>query len=161
MKQTQRLAWMKHAWLFLLLASCGGPARPPLAVTSTSFAAGGPMTADKTVQLSWSGAPAGTKEFALVCDDPDAPTSKPFVHWLLAKLSKPEPTGGVAGRNDFGDNGYGPPEPPAGQTHHYHFRVYALDTALDLKPGFSRDELVNAMANHIIAEGEIVGTFRR
>src|SRR5206468_2370544 len=100
--------------------------------------------------LSWSGAPAGVKEYALIMDDPDAPRPQPWVHWVIYHIrgdvtSLPEavppdeslatPPGAHQGKNTWERIGYGGPAPPKGHgTHHYHFRVYALDTSLSLEP---------------------------
>lgn len=123
---------------------------------------------DVSPPLSWSGLPEGTKEVALVCEDPDAPTPKPFVHWLLRDipadgggLQEGDATG-IPGKNDWGETAYGGPQPPEGHgMHRYFFRVYALDQELDLKEGFSREELSKAMQGHVLAEGQLIGTFER
>src|SRR5688572_12369684 len=102
-------------------------------------------------ELRWSGLPPGTKELALIADDPDAPKSEPFVHWVAYKIPAdaahlPEglppkkklsdPPGIMQGRNSFGDIGYDGPAPPKGHgTHHYHFHLYALDEPLEVQPG--------------------------
>ena len=124
---------------------------------------------DVSPPLRWSGLPEGTKELALICDDPDAPTAKPFVHWVLYKippdlegLSEGSTEGALEGKNDFGGTGYGGCMPPRGHgVHHYHFKVYALDAELDAAPGLSRDELLEAMEGHVLDEGELVGTYER
>ncbi len=124
---------------------------------------------DVSPPLEWSGAPEGTKEFALICDDPDAPRKEPWVHWVAYKIpsEKTSIAEGKAekaaeGKNDFGDVGYGGPMPPPGHgTHHYHFKIYALDTPMDLKPGATKKQLLDAMRNHVLAEGELVGTYER
>ncbi len=123
--------------------------------------------------LTWEEPPAGTQALALLCEDPDAPMPKPFVHWLLANI-QPEQSGrmlsegvrlipgGVSGKNSFGRTGYGGPEPPRGHgTHHYHFRLFALDQPLPLREGFSKEELLEAMKDHVIGSSELVGTYRR
>ena len=145
-------------------------------VTSTAFTAGGRIPRkhsgegdDISPALSWSGIPDGTREIALICDDPDAPTPKPWVHWVVYKipaarkgLEEGSAGGGLEGKTDFGTNGYGGPMPPPGHgVHHYHFKVYALDTELKLKAGATKDELLAAMKGHILAQGEIVGTYER
>ncbi len=132
---------------------------------------------DVSPPLRWSGAPAGTKEFAMIVDDPDAPRPQPWVHWLIYHIpanvnSLPEgvppservsdPGGALQGRNSWGKIGYGGPEPPHGHgTHHYHFKLYALDTSLGLKPGATKEEVLDAIKGHIIAEGELIGTYER
>jgi len=131
---------------------------------------------DVSPRLTWSGVPSGTKELALICDDPDAPTSQPWVHWIIykipgdaralpenvAKTERPtEPAGAVQGKNSWGRIGYGGPAPPRGAAHHYRFRVYALDTALNAKPGLDKQQLLAAMSGHVLAEGELVGVYQR
>ncbi len=119
--------------------------------------------------LSWGAAPAGTREWALVCDDPDAPRREPWVHWILYGLPAtatllPEGSAGGAreGRNDFGDRGWGGPMPPQGHgTHHYHFRLYALDAPVTLPPGANRAQLSDAISGHVVAEGHLIGTYQR
>lgn len=147
-----------------------------ITVQSSGFAAGERIPEkytgeglDVSPPLSWSGIPAGTKEIALICDDPDAPTPKPWVHWVAYKI--PPDSGGLAegsagdaveGKNDFGRIGYGGPMPPPGHgVHHYYFKTYALDTELGLKPGASKDQLLKAMEGHVLAQGELVGTYER
>jgi Raf kinase inhibitor-like YbhB/YbcL family protein len=132
---------------------------------------------DISPPLRWSGLPPGTREVALICDDPDAPRAEPWVHWVLYGLSPevlalPEdlprkeslgfPAGARQGRNDFGSTGYGGPAPPPGHgVHHYHFRVYALDAPADVAPGATKAELLAAMDGHVLDVGELVGTYRR
>ncbi len=148
---------------------------------SASFREGEPIPrdhsrdgADSHPALSWSGAPRGTEGFALVCDDPDAQRGT-WVHWVLydvpatatslpsgvAKAGK-HPSGGVQGKNDYGELGWGGPAPPRGHgVHHYVFRLYALDTKLGLPSGKSRSELETAMKGHVLAEAKLTGTYRR
>lgn len=132
---------------------------------------------DWSPQLSWTNIPAATVEFALIVDDPDAPTSEPWVHWVLYKipgggvglgpgLGKAEkltdPEGPLEGRNSWGKNAYGGPMPPPGHgVHHYHFKLYALNTALDLPAGLTKAELLRAMEGHILATGELIGKYQR
>lgn len=145
-------------------------------IRSDDFEPGGPIPTkftgegtDISPSLSWTGAPEGTRELALIVDDPDAPRAEPWVHWVLFSLS-PETTeleeadngGGIEGRNDFGDIGYGGPMPPPGHgVHHYHFRLYALDAPLDLAEGATKEDLLRAMDGHVLGEAEVVGTYRR
>jgi Raf kinase inhibitor-like YbhB/YbcL family protein len=128
--------------------------------------------ADFSPPLEWSGSPAGTKSFALICDDPDAPMGT-WVHWVIYDIpstatmlaegitrEKDLPGGGTQGVNDFRKIGYGGPCPPGG-THRYFFKLYALDTMLGLKTGITKDQLLKAMRGHILAEAQIMGTYRR
>jgi Raf kinase inhibitor-like YbhB/YbcL family protein len=111
--------------------------------------------------LEWRGAPTGTKSFVVVVEDPDAPEDLPFVHWLFADIpaGSTSVNGGVPGINGVGEAAYFGPNPPHGQTHSYHFQVFAMDTTLGLKRGFSRTELEDAMEGHVIGKGEIVASF--
>ena len=127
---------------------------------------------DISPPLKWENAPAGTKSFVLVCDDPDAPMGT-WDHWLLFNIpasvtelqegvpAQAElPNGARHGKNSWGHKDYGGPCPPGG-THRYFFKFYALDTLLDLKPGASKRELLNAMQGHILAQTELMGKFKR
>ena len=119
--------------------------------------------------LAWSGVPEEARAMALVLDDPDAP-AKVWVHWVLYNLPPgagmiPEGSRGLEatareGRNDFGDLGYGGPCPPRG-THRYRFRLFALDTHLDVGEGCSKSELLRAMEGHVLAEAELIGTYAK
>ena len=155
-----------------------------LNVSSPAFTAGSPIPRKYTADghnlsppLTWSGAPAGTQQWVLVVDDPDAPRAEPWVHWLLYNIgahvaSLPEgvppaervadPAGGLQGRNSWNRTGYGGPQPPRGHgVHHYHFKLYALDVALKLKPGLEQDALLAAIQGHVIATSELIGTYQR
>lgn len=132
---------------------------------------------DLSPPLAWSGVPADTKELALVVDDPDASRSDPWVHWVLYKIqptlhslpegipTTPEPTGlgGVLqGPNDSGTVGYAGPAPPRGRgSHRYYFTLYALDSPLPLRAGDGKKELLAAMVGHVLASGELMGTYER
>lgn len=124
---------------------------------------------DVSPPLEWEGVPEGTAELALICDDPDAPRPTPWVHWVLygipasaTSLAEGVEGIGVEGKNDFGRSGYGGPMPPPGHgTHHYHFKLYALEEPLDLPPGATKDEVVRAMEGIILAAAELVGTYER
>ncbi|MGQ9650988.1 MAG: YbhB/YbcL family Raf kinase inhibitor-like protein [Phycisphaerae bacterium] len=132
---------------------------------------------DKSPPLSWSGAPDGTKELALIVDDPDAPTPTPWVHWVLyaippdttslpegitPSLRVSEPPGLMQGKNSFGKVGYGGPAPPRGHgRHRYFFKLYALNAPLGVEAGLSKEALLKAMSGHVLAEGELVGTYER
>jgi hypothetical protein len=148
-------------------------------VVSSAFQEGGMIPADYTCDgknisppLSWSGIPEKAVTLALICDDPDAPVGT-WVHWVLYNLPAsvkelpagvpPEErlaSGAVQGKNDFRKVGYGGPCPPGG-THHYYFKLYALDKALELKPGAIKKELLKAMEGHILAEGQLMGRYKR
>lgn len=149
-------------------------------LTSSAFQAGGAIPVkytgdgdDLSPPLAWHSPPEGTQSLALICDDPDAPRGT-WVHWVLFDLpggtvGLPEgiPTlgslshGGVQGKNDFGNLGYGGPAPPRGKPHRYFFRLYALDAVLGLAPGASRKEVDQAMHGHVLASSELMGTYSR
>jgi len=151
-----------------------------LQLTTTAFAEGQPIPKrhafddqDISPALNWAGAPPATQSLALICDDPDAPMGT-WVHWVIYDLP-PTATGlaeGVAktpalpdgskqGVNDYQRTGYGGPCPPPGKPHRYFFKLYALDVRPDLKPGLTKADLVKAMAGHILAEGQLMGTYQR
>lgn len=122
--------------------------------------------------LEWSGMPANAKTLAIVCDDPDAPSGT-WVHWVLYDLpadnigmvenmpaTEKLAAGGFQGKNDFGKIGYGGPCPPQG-THRYFFKLYALDSELPLKAGLRKADLLKAMEGHIVAQAQLIGTYRR
>jgi Raf kinase inhibitor-like YbhB/YbcL family protein len=166
--------------------SRGGTAMK-LTVSSTAFKNGEPIPKkytgdgdDLSQPISWSEAPAGTKQWALICDDPDAPTSEPWVHWVIYGIpanarSLPvgvktdsqlaQPKNATQGKNSWpsGNNiGYRGPAPPKGHgVHHYHFKLYALDSDPMLKAGASKDELLKAIDGHVLGTGELVGTYER
>ena len=127
---------------------------------------------DISPPLSLGGLPEGTRSAALICDDPDAP-GKTWVHWVLYNLpagtkalDEAIPTeetladGSMQGKTDFGRVGYGGPCPPGG-THRYFFKLYALDTVLDLPPGISKSGLIKAMEGHLLAECRLIGLYSR
>jgi len=128
--------------------------------------------ADVSPPLNWRALPAGTKSLALICDDPDAPVGT-WVHWvyydipagtegLPEKVSANERPvqGGTQGKNDFRKIGYGGPCPPGG-THRYYFKLYALDTTLNLSPGATKKQVLKAMETHIIDQAQLMGKYRR
>jgi Raf kinase inhibitor-like YbhB/YbcL family protein len=141
-----------------------------ITLTSTAFAEGGTIPkkytcddANLSPALSWTGVPQGTRSLALISDDPDAGAGT-WVHWVLYDLpgdltSLPEgaPGLGTPGTNDFRRSGYGGPCPPIGLTHRYFFKLYALDTLLNLKSGASKADVEKAMKGHIISQGQLVG----
>lgn len=128
---------------------------------------------DLSPPLSWTGAPSGTKIFALIADDPDAPAGT-WVHWVLYNLPAtakdlPEgvkkeeqlPDGTLQGRNDFRKIGYNGPCPPPGKPHRYFFKLYALNSNLSLKAGATKAELESAMKGHVLAQAELIGKYGR
>ena len=113
-------------------------------------------------QIEVGNVPDGTESLALIMEDPDAPRGL-FVHWLLWNLPPRSPVAektnqGISGRNNFGKTGYGGPCPPSG-THRYFFRAYALDRSLDLETGAEKDLLLEAMKDHVLATGELMGLY--
>lgn len=128
---------------------------------------------DRSPSLEWGEPPAATKSFALVADDPDAPAGT-WVHWVVFNLPatartlptgyerKEQHTDGTRqGRNDFRKIGYNGPCPPPGKPHRYFFKLYALNAALNLPAGASRQDLEAAMRGHVIAQAELMGKFSR
>jgi Raf kinase inhibitor-like YbhB/YbcL family protein len=123
--------------------------------------------------LRWADPPEGTRSFALVCDDPDAPRGT-WVHWVIYNIPadarelppdvRPEftlPNGARQGMNDFGRIGYGGPSPPPGPAHRYFFKLYALDAPLGLAPGATKEQLLEAMRGRQLAEGRLIGVYGR
>jgi Raf kinase inhibitor-like YbhB/YbcL family protein len=153
-------------------------AKMAIDVRSTAFEEGGAIPArytcdglDVSPPLQWSSVPDETRSLALISDDPDAPSGT-FVHWVIYNLPPdtrrlPEdvpnretlPGGAVQGLNGAGTIGYTGPCPPSG-THRYYFNVYALDTELHPE-GARKEDLVSAMEGHVLAEGRLMGTYRR
>ena len=149
-------------------------------LTSPAFGPGAPIppdfsctAGDHSPALAWTGAPAGTKSFALIVEDPDAPMGT-FVHWLVFNLpagargmaaDAPKtprlPDGARQGSNGMGAVGYKGPCPPPGKTHHYHCELFALDTALDTPSAADAASLRAAMQNHVKGSAELVGTYER
>jgi len=145
-----------------------------LLMTSPAFKSGGTIPAaftcdgpDVNPPLAIRNAPAGTRSLALIVDDPDAPSGM-WVHWVLWNIGpavreiaeNSVPAGAAQGRNDFRKTAYGGPCPPSG-THRYFFKLYALDTMLDLPGGTTKAGLEKAMGGHILARAELTGTYRR
>jgi len=149
-------------------------------LTSAAFASGQSIPqkctcdgSDISPPLAWAGAPADAKSFALVADDPDAPVGT-WVHWVIYDLppsanalaedtpkSGSLPDGTKQGVNDFKNIGYGGPCPPPGKAHRYFFKIYALDAMLALKAGATKKELLKAMEGHVLAQGQLMGTYQR
>ena len=127
---------------------------------------------DVSPDLAWSGVPDGAASLALICDDPDAPMGT-WVHWVLFNIPADADglpaeipadaaleSGARHGTNDFRRLGYGGPCPPGG-THRYFFKLYALDTMLELDSGITKAQLLEAMKGHILAESQLMGTYSR
>ena len=149
-------------------------------ISSTAFNEGQPIPPKYTCQgknvsppLKWTGVPAEAKSLVLIADDPDAPVGT-WVHWVLfdlppttGQLSEDVPKGQYTesrakqGLNDFKHLGYGGPCPPPGGPHRYFFKLYALDTLLELKPGATKKDVEKAMEKHILAQAQLMGTFKR
>jgi hypothetical protein len=166
--------------LLSLGAYCALRQPAKLAVTSAAFESGHAMAVKYSCQgddvsppLKFDGAPANTKSFALICDDPDAPGGT-WVHWIMYNLppdatslsenmAKVEvlPNGAAQGRNSFQKIGYGGPCPPGGNPHRYFFKVYALDNTLALDSPPDKEKLLAAMNGHILAQGQLMGTYQR
>lgn len=163
-----------------LLASPSLAAAAEFALTSAAFAPEGPVPREHTCDgedgsppLAWRGAPAGTKAFALVVDDPDAPAGT-WVHWvyydlpatltsLPARVPRDDvPTaGGRQGRNDFRRGGYGGPCPPPGKPHRYQFTLYALDAPTGLPPGATKAQVLETIEGHTLGEARLTATYGR
>jgi len=135
---------------------------------------------DVSPPLSWSNVPFATRALALICDDPDAPSREPWVHWVIYHLPgdltalppgvepvelPPVPAGAAQGQNSWTSGqtvGYRGPAPPPGHgIHHYHFRIYALDDELNLPPGADVQALHDVMEGHILDVGELTGIYQR
>jgi Raf kinase inhibitor-like YbhB/YbcL family protein len=203
--------WIETAKLFvlllfvLLLCSCDSNESPApeilksvprdsvmvMTLQSSEFENGARLDAKYTVEgadisppLAWSKAPTGTMSFALICEDPDAPSprkpaAEPWVHWIIFNISNehselpprmgrelepPALPGARQGKNSWPDDnvGYrGPAPPPGSGTHRYFFKLYALDTMLDLAAGATKRQLLDAMSGHVLAQGELIGTYHR
>jgi len=150
-------------------------------LTSTAFRDGAAIPVKHTCDggdvsppLAWSGAPAGTRCFALIADDPDAPAGS-WVHWVVynlpaavselpenvAKVEALDLAGARQGRNDFRRPGYGGPCPPPGPAHRYFFTLYALDTPLTLKAGAQRKDVETAMEGHVLGSAQLMAKYAR
>ncbi len=153
-----------------------------LTITSPAFTNSGPIEArytcegmDTSPELQWTGEPSQTRSFALIVDDPDAPDPQApkttWVHWVVYNIPAkahdlPEnsgkqglPAGARDGTNDWKRVGYGGPCPPVG-THRYFFKLYALDTVLPDLNRPTKSQLLNAMQGHVLAEAQLVGTYK-
>lgn len=151
-----------------------------LSVSSTAFQDGDRIPSKYTCQgqdisplLAWGELPVGVQSLALIMDDPDAPGGV-FTHWVIFNIPSDSrelleavstqaelPSGALQGKNDFGRIGHGGPCPPPGSPHRYQFTLYALDRPLDLKAGASKKQVLDAMQGHILARGQLIGTYQR
>jgi Raf kinase inhibitor-like YbhB/YbcL family protein len=160
-------------------ATPGIKTEAPFGLTSSAFAAGQAIPViysckDRNISppLSWTEPPANTKSFALIMDDPDA-HSGAWTHWLLFNIpaatrslqedlpvtgKNTDPNSIYVGNNSSGNAAYYGPCPPSG-THHYSFRLYALDAPISLLPGATKDEVMKEMKSHILGQTELIGTF--
>lgn len=175
---------MKLRTLLLILPACillpaatmakEGGKMADMKLTSSAFTHKGEIPGryscdgrDLSPPLSITNVPEGAKSLALIVDDPDAPVGT-WVHWVVWNISPHTaeigenslPPGVVQGVNGWQRNRYGGPCPPSG-THRYFFRLYALDTLLNLAPTAGREPLLRAMEGHIISRAELMGTYRR
>jgi Raf kinase inhibitor-like YbhB/YbcL family protein len=191
MRRIALLAVSLLALILLAIAGCARPVvqeepiisqdgDAALMLTSPAFTGGGEIPVKYSCNgqsisppLDWGEGPAGTASFALILEDPDAQV-KNFTHWVIFNLppdtqSLPEaiPTdatlasGALQGKNGGGSTRYIGPCPPKGSPHHYRFTLYALDKSLDLVAGASKDQVLQAMQGHILAQSQLVGLYQR
>jgi Raf kinase inhibitor-like YbhB/YbcL family protein len=165
---------------YLAALRLGVTGRPRIVVSSPAFGDGEPIPDEyagsdgRSPPLAFGALPTNTRELAVLCEDPDAPLPRPFVHWIVFGLpptvqSLPEGLPPVAvpltssahqGRNTMRKDGWvGPMPPPGHGVHHYYFEVFALDARIDVHAPVDRGRLVEAMKDHIIGYGELVGTY--
>jgi Raf kinase inhibitor-like YbhB/YbcL family protein len=157
----------------------------PIRIESAAFVPGGRIPerfakADTNISppLAWTAGHEGTREFLIVCEDPDAPRLEPYIHWILFQIpaevlelpegipahAAPKFNGKEArqAKNSAGTVGYSGPHPPQGHgIHHYHFQIFALDRAVSLSEAPSRQELLSAVRGHVTGMGVMIGTYRR
>ena len=168
---------MKTLALLIVVAACGqhkGSEDPApaarLQVTSSAFAAGAEIPTEFTCEgpdsmpaLTWSGAPPATQAYAVIVDDPDAPDpaapKRTWVHLVATTTATSLGTDATFGTNDFGKTTWGGPCPPVGR-HRYFFKVYALDAPVGAA-GIKKDDLLAAMKGHVLAQGELIGTYQK
>lgn len=162
----------------------GKPKEGKMVLKSPAFSEGEPIPKvytgegkDISPALEMSGVPPQAKQFALICDDPDAPTPEPWVHWILYKIpptltrlpeaippkERLETPSVFQGKTSWPDRiGYGGPMPPPGHGwHRYFFKLYALDSELGLGPGATKAEILQAMKGHILSETALMGKYKR
>jgi len=173
-------------WIVLIGGGCTdlGEQAMFFVLQSPAFKTGEPIPVrytgdgdDVSPPLQWLNVPDGAKELALIVDDPDAPTARPWVHWVIYRIPvewvglpeavvpgplPPVPLGVRQGSNSWAEIGYrGPAPPPGGGVHHYHFRLYALSRKLTLSPSADKTDLLRVMKGHILAETELIGAYQR
>ena len=174
----QNNRWLLAAPLWMILLAGGSPMAMEL--KSPAFQNGADIPrkhscdgSDLSPLLTWDGSPAGTRGFALIADDPDAPMGT-WVHWVIYDLSggsrelaegmaasESLSNGAKQGTNDFRKVGYGGPCPPPGAPHRYFFKLYALDAPTNLKPRATKQQLLDAMKGHILGEAQLTGRYQR
>jgi Raf kinase inhibitor-like YbhB/YbcL family protein len=164
-----------------------GDTKVAFQLTSSAFTQGHPIPKkytgegeDVSPPLAWTGMPENAKELALICDDPDAPTSEPWVHWVIYKISPKttglpegiprrsslkEPSGALQGKNSWPEaeaTGYRGPMPPKGHgVHHYYFKLYALDTEIKAEPGLTKKAILEKIRPHVLGECVLMGIYER
>jgi Raf kinase inhibitor-like YbhB/YbcL family protein len=161
-----------------------GTAAMSISIRSDAFGSNQPIPARFTRDgenvspaIRWEKLPPGTRELALICEDPDAPTPEPWVHWVIYKIPADatglsegvakeakltSPAGAMQGVTSYPSLGYDGPQPPKGHgVHHYHFRVYALDKPLEVQPKLDNKGVIAAMSGHVLGTGELIGTYER
>ena len=135
--------------------------------------------ADVSPPLAWTGVPEGAKELVLICDDPDAPSEEPWVHWVIYKIPPDvkglkegiprktrlsDPPGALQGKNSWpsGQNniGYRGPLPPSG-THRYYFKLYALEAKMAAEPSMDKKAILQEIEHHVVGKGQLMGTYQR
>ena len=186
--KTPNHSWMKAAALvaagatiwFLVAPFAANGGAGDLELKTAAFRDGGAIPkkftcdgSDASPRLEWNTPPARTRSFALIVDDPDAPSGT-WVHWVVFNLptearALPEAVprgekvqgGGSQGRNDFPQLGYGGPCPPSGKPHRYFFKLYALDSQLNLMPGATKSDVEKAMQGHVLAKAQLIGRYYR
>ncbi len=150
-----------------------------IVISSTAFKEGDRIPVKYTCDgqdispaLVWDGPPQQTEAFVLMVDDPDAPGGV-FTHWIIfnipanihqfgegVPIQEQLESGALQGKNNFGKIGYRGPCPPSGSSHRYRFTIYALDQRLNLKAGVSKKQVIDAMQGHILAQGQLTGTYQ-
>jgi Raf kinase inhibitor-like YbhB/YbcL family protein len=172
-------ALLAGAWTAIAKVMSPPSATKNMTLSSIALKDGGPISGDYTCDgknisppLSWTGVPENTQSLVLIVDDPDAPGGV-WTHWILFNLpadtlnlaedfgKSPAAHTAKQGRNDFKQIGYSGPCPPAGTKHRYYFKIFALDTTLNLPPDTTRKDIDAAMAKHVLSAGQLMGTYQR